>query len=74
MARLHRGHRDPTFDNAVGSVDREWKEMAKLAVRIRDERVNPVWAEQQSKRFTGIYRRLLEDPIDEVKIEAKRGI
>ena len=72
MPRLHKGYRDPTNDSAIGSVDKEWIQMAKLAVRIREGHCNPLWAEKQSKVFTGIFRRLMEDPIEEVKHEAGR--
>ena len=72
MPRLHQGHKDHTLDWAVGRVDKEWKQMAEIAVRIREGYCNPEWAEKQSKRFTGIFKRLMTDPIDEVKEEARR--
>jgi len=53
--------RDPTAEHAIGSVNREWKQMKELAIRIRDSR-DPVWADRESRRFTGIYARLLTDP------------
>ena len=55
---------DPTANQALGAVNREWSRMVKLAVRIRE---NPYseWARRESRRFTGIYRRLLTDT-DEV--------
>ena len=69
--RLHRGHSDKTFDEATGSVNKEWKRMAKLALTIREGRGNPIWLEEQEKKFTGIFKRLLEDPIDEVRKESR---
>lgn len=65
-----KGHKDATAERALSSVNREWKHMANLAVMIRDGRSNPAWAEEQSKKFTGIFRRLLEDPIEDVRTEA----
>ena len=72
MPRLNKGHRDPTFDNATGHVDKEWKQIAKLAVKVRELQCDPEEVEQQEKLFTGIFKRLLEDPIEEVKREAGR--
>ena len=72
MPRMHKGYKDPTLDNAIGSVDKEWRQMASLAVTIREGKCNPSWAEEQSKRFTGIFRRLLNDPISEVRKQAGR--
>jgi hypothetical protein len=71
MGRDHKGHSDPTSDNAVGLVDKEWRQMAALAIRIRSGNCNPEWAEEQSVKFVGIYKRLLTDPIDYVKREAR---
>ena len=61
---------DPTAQRAVGNISREWNEMCRIAERIRE---NPYteWAERQSCRFTGIYRRLLTDPPEEAKKEAR---
>ena len=52
---------DPTANQAIGSVSREWNRMAALAEKIRE---NPYsdWAQAQRRRFTGIFRRLLDDP------------
>ena len=69
--RLHRGHKDKTFDEATGAVNKEWKQMAKLAIKIRENRGSPVWIEEQEKKFTGIFKRLLEDPIEEVRKESR---
>lgn len=69
---MHRPYKDNTAENAIGSAEREWRMMAKLALTLRRNNCNPVWAEEQEARFTGIYRRLLDDPIEEVKKEAGR--
>ena len=70
--RDRRDHSDHTADIAIGSADKEWRQMASLALKIREGRCNPTWAEEQSTRFIGIYKRLLSDPIDELKKEARR--
>jgi len=54
---------DPTANAALGSVSREWNQMARLALRIRQSG-DTAWAECESRRFTGIYKRLLTDPIE----------
>lgn len=66
-----RAYRDPTFKNAMDNVMKEEREMAKIAVRIREGRCKPSWAAEKEKMFTGIYRRLLEDPIDDVRKMAR---
>ena len=68
-----RSYRNKTFDEAFGNVNREWKQMASLAVKLRTQtRLNPIFVEEKEKLFTGIYKRLLTDPIDEVQQEANR--
>ncbi len=66
-----RAYRNPTAEQAIGAMNKEWTQMARLALQIREGRKNPSWVEENSKRFTGIFRRLLEDPIDEVRKEAR---
>ena len=70
--RDHPDHSDHTADVAIGSVQREWKQMASLAIKIREGRCNPTWADEQSQKFIGIYKRLLSDPIEELKKEIGR--
>lgn len=65
-------YKDYTMDNAVAAVDKEWRMMAGLAVIIRTS--NTAKSREMSSRFKGIYKRLLEDPIDEVKLQAKGGM
>lgn len=67
-----RGYRDSTANIAVGQTMHELKYMAALAVRIRESSADPTWKEDQSKKFTGIYARLLTDPIDYVKNLAEK--
>lgn len=58
------------MDDAIGAVTKEWKHMARLAVQIREGRNNnPEWVENQQSKFTGIFKRLLTDPIEDVKKE-----
>lgn len=66
-----RAYRNPTAEQAIGSMNKEWTRMARLALQIREGRKNPSWIEENEKKFTGIFRRLLEDPIDEVRKEAR---
>lgn len=65
-----RAYRDFTQQLAVGLAQKEWREMAKAAVQIREGRASAAYAERMLPLFTGIFRRLLNDPIDEVKKEA----
>lgn len=65
------GYRNPTAETATGKAAKEWREMARLALKIRSNTVSPKWAAQQEARFIGIYRRLLEDPLFEVEKEAR---
>lgn len=53
-------YNDPTANQALGSIQREWNKMAKLAEKIRTSR-DLDWAFRESRRFTGIFARLLDD-------------
>lgn len=53
-------HSDPTANRALGAISKEWNQMVRLAERIK-KNPNTEWAEQQRRRFTGIYKRLLDD-------------
>lgn len=68
-----RGHSDWTADMAVGAADREWRQMAELAIKIRSGNKNPMWIDDQEKKFTGIFKRLLTDPIEEIEKEIIRS-
>lgn len=64
-------HSDPTANQAIGTVSREWSKMLSLAIRIRQ---NPqLLAPEAEQKFTGIYRRLLTDPLDELIKEFPKG-
>lgn len=65
-----RDHADHTYDRATGNVDKEWKRMAAKAIYIREGRFSPQWSEEHIKEFTGIFKRLLTDPIESVRKEA----
>ena len=67
---MKRAYRNETYDRATSAVAKEWRNMAKLAVIIREKNCNPIWADQMEEKFTGIFRRLLEDPLEEVIKEA----
>ncbi len=63
-------HRDPTAERAIGAVNREWSRMVALAVRIRQN--SKCFTPEAEQEFTGIYRRLLTDPLDELLKEAPK--
>ncbi len=60
---------DPTADQAIGSISREWSKMSRLAERIQKDPWSD-WSVEQSRRFTGIFRRLLTDNNDNPKRRA----
>ena len=63
-------HADPTSSRAIGSVDKEWRQKARLAYRLRTD---PRMAGQIGdfrRLFTGIFSRLLTDPLEELEKEA----
>lgn len=53
-------HFDPTANQAIGNLTREWNKMARLAAEIRKDPYSD-WSEQQRRRFNGIFRRLLDE-------------
>ena len=59
-------HSDPTANRAIGAAGREWRRMAILAYRYRtDPRFE--WKIDNPRRlFSGIFHRLLTDPLDEL--------
>lgn len=69
---MKRPYSDHTAELAIGSADKEWKAMARIAVRIRERNCTPEYAEENEPRFIGIFSRLLTDPIEQVKREAGR--
>jgi len=62
-------YRDKTMSTAFSNVNGEWKYMVRLAIRIREGRYTPVVEQEYRKKFTGIYKRLLEDPMNELYTE-----
>ena len=64
-------HSDPTANMAIGSADREWFRMVKLAIRIRT-RPNPEKDFELLRDFTGIYRRLLDETTENLEMILKK--
>ena len=62
---------NPTANRAIGSVNREWNNMVSLAYRYRmdPDLLNRLRIPEAV--FTGIYRRLLTDPIEELESEVE---
>ena len=57
----HGAYPDPTANQAIYNVTLEWNRMRRLAIRLRlnGEKTDP-------ELFTGIFRRLLTDPLEEL--------
>lgn len=68
---MKQAYNNPTANNAIGAMQREWRRMARLAVQIREGRHDSLWVDENILKFTGIYKRLLDDPIEEVRKEAR---
>ena len=54
---------DPTANQAIGNLTKEWNRMSRIADQIREDPYSE-WADQQRLHFTGIFRRLLDDPTE----------
>jgi len=52
---------DPTANHAIYNVSVEWNRMRRLAIRLRLNGEEP-----SPELFTGIFRRLLTDPLEEL--------
>ncbi len=52
---------DPTANQAIYNVSVEWNKMRRLAIRLRLNGEEP-----DPELFTGIFRRLLTDPLEEL--------
>lgn len=66
-------HSDPTASRAIGAAEKEWKRMAVLAYRFRTE---PGFADRlrdPRQLFTGVFSRLLTDPLDELEATVFRN-
>ena len=62
---------DPTADCAVSNATKEWKRMARMALRLRTGVNNPEWEKRVRSRFVGIYRRLLTDSMEWLESQAR---
>lgn len=69
-----KAYKDPTCSSSVGRLNNEWREMVFLAIRIREGKLRP-WEDESTERqkFTGIYKRLLTDPIEELRPKKHRN-
>lgn len=67
-----RDHTDYVADRAILNADREWREMASTALKIRKNRCTAEYAEREEQKFTGIFRRLMTDPIEEVEKSSRK--
>ena len=65
-------HSDPTANRAIGSVNQEWEDKLCLAYRFRSDSKVANQLPEPEKVFTGIYRRLLTDPIKEMEKEVRK--
>ena len=59
-------YKDKTMDHAFSNLNREWKYMVRLAIKIREGRYCFKQEIEYRNLFTGIYKRLLEDPLAEL--------
>lgn len=60
-------HSDPTADRAVGAAEREWKRKTALAWRYRTDPAAAGRIRDPQRLFTGIFSRLLTDPLEELE-------
>ena len=59
-------YKDTTMERAYGRVNSEWKYMVRQAIRIREGKYSSQEEAERRKQFTGIYKRLLTDPLAEL--------
>ena len=55
---------DYTMSRAMGSVYSEWRNMVRLAIKLREGKIKGKESSELRQTFTGIYKRLLDDPIE----------
>ena len=60
-------HSDPTANRAIGAAEREWKRMTALAYRYRTDPGTAKRIGDPQRVFTGIFSRLLIDPLEELE-------
>ena len=65
-------HADPTANRAIGAAGREWRRMTLLAYRYRTDPRFERKVDDPRRFFSGIFRRLLTDPLKELE-EALAG-
>ena len=59
-------YKDSTMERACGRLGSEWKYMVRQAIRIREGKYSLNEENEYRKQFTGIYKRLLTDPLSEL--------
>ncbi len=60
-------HSDPTANRAIGAAEREWKRKTVLAYRYRTDLGAAKRIGDSRRIFTGIFSRLLTDPLEELE-------
>lgn len=68
-------YKDKTADFAVGHANKEWKQMARIALKIKQRRCSAKFEDYWTPKFTGVFSRLLKDSEEELDliIHGKRG-
>lgn len=60
---------DPTANAAIGAIDRELRRKAAEAAKLREKKLRGELTREEERearrRFTGIFRRLIEQALDE---------
>jgi len=64
-------HSDPTANMAIGTVNKEWRQMVRKAIALR--RTSRELTLEEKRLFTGIYRRLLEESPAELEKLKEKG-
>ena len=60
-------HSDPTASRAIGAAEKEWRRMTVLAYRLRTDPKAAAKVQNPRSMFTGIFSRLLTDPLEELE-------
>lgn len=60
-------HSDPTANRAIGAAEREWMRKTALAYRYRTDPGIANRIGDPRRIFTGIFSRLLTDPLEELE-------
>ena len=60
---------DPTANAAIGAIDRELRQKAEEAAKLREKKLRGELTREEERearrRFTGIFRHLIEEALDE---------